>query len=162
MSGKLQLATKGVQDQWLTGDPMMSYFLMNYKRHSKFAIDYVESQFNGDIDFGEIVTCRIPGDKGDLIRNMNLKVKLQDPSPAGNEWVPSVISHMIEYAELSIGGQVIEKITGEYIYIHQQLHNTDDDIDQTLYFLNGHGRTLAYSGSYTYFIDLPLKSKKCR
>jgi hypothetical protein len=156
MSGKLQLATKGVQDQWLTGDPMMSYFLMNYKRHSKFAIDYVESQFNGDIDFGEIVTCRIPGDKGDLIRNMNLKVKLQDPSPAGNEWVPSVISHMIEYAELSIGGQVIEKITGEYIYIHQQLHNTDDDIDQTLYFLNGHGRTLAYAGSYTYFIDLPF------
>ena len=102
MSGKLRLATKGVQDQWLTGDPMMSYFLMNYKRHSKFAIDYAESQFDGDIEFGKTITCRIPNDNGDLLRNTNLKVRLKDPSPAGNEWVPSVISHMIEYAELLV------------------------------------------------------------
>jgi hypothetical protein len=156
MSGKLNLAVTGVQDQWLTGDPLMSYFLMNFKRHSKFAIDYVESQFDGDLDFGKTILCRIPNDKGDLLRNINLKVSLQDPIPIGNEWVPSIVSHMIETAELLIGGQVIEKITGEYIYLYQQLHNTNDDIDQTLYFLNGHGRTLAYTDPYTYFMDLPF------
>jgi hypothetical protein len=41
--------------------------------------------------------------------------------------------------------------------MHQQLYNTDDDIKQTLYFLNGHGGTpLTYSGEYTYFMDLPF------
>jgi hypothetical protein len=42
--------------------------------------------------------------------------------------------------------------------MHQQLHNTNDDIEQTLYFLNGHGNILSYqSGTpYTYFIDLPF------
>jgi len=161
MSGRLRLAATGIQDQWLTGDPQFSYFLMNFKRHTKFAIDYVESQYDGDIDFGKVIECRIPNDKGDLVRNLTLKVTLTDPLPdtLGNNryWSPSIISHLIEYAELLIGGQPIERITGEYMYIHQQLYNTDDDTKQTLYFLNGHGGTpLTYSGEYTYFMDLPF------
>jgi hypothetical protein len=157
MSGRLRLAATGVQDQWLTGDPQFSYFLMNFRRHTKFAIDYVETQFDGaDLDFGKTLHYRIPNDKGDVIRNMTLKVTLDDPSPGGDEWCPSVISHLVESAELLIGGQTIEKITGEYIYMHQQLHNTDDDTDQTVYFLNGHGELLSYTGTYTYFMDLPF------
>lgn len=161
MSGRLRLAATGVQDQWLTGDPQFSYFLMNFKRHTKFAIDYFENQFNGTLDFGEIVTCRVPSDKGDLMKNLNLKITLSDPQPdtlGVNDvyWNPSIISNLIEYAELMIGGQVIQKITGEYIYMHQQLHNNNDDTSQTLYFLNGHGNFLAYTGDYTYYIDLPF------
>ena len=86
---------------------------------------------------------------------MTIKVTLDDPS-TGYEWCPSVVSHLIESAELLIGGQTIEKITGEYIYIHQQLHNTDDDIDQTVYFLNSHGGTIQFTGDNTYFMDLPF------
>lgn len=66
------------------------------------------------------------------------------------------MTHMIEYAELYIGGQLIEKITGEYIYMHQQLNNTDDDINQSVYFLTGHNRLLSYQDEYTYFLDLPF------
>jgi hypothetical protein len=161
MSGRLRLAATGVQDQWLTGDPQFSYFLMNFKRHTKFAIDYFENQFDGNIDFDEIITARVPSDKGDLIKNMNLKVTLSDPkpdTPGINDvyWNPSIVTNLIEYAELVIGGQVIEKITGEYIYIHQQLHNNNDDTTQTLYFLNGHGNFLTYTGDYTYYLDLPF------
>src|SRR6056300_1052296 len=161
MSGRLRLAATGVQDQWLTGDPQFSYFLMNFRRHTKFAIDHVESQFDGDRTFGKILECRVPNDKGDLIRNFTLKVTLDDPKPdtLGNNryWSPSIISHLIEYAELVIGGQTIERLTGEYIYMHQQLYNTDDDVTQTLYFLNGHGgTTLVYGGQYDYFLDLPF------
>ena len=155
MSGRLRLAATGVQDQWLTGDPQFSYFLMNFRRHTKFSIDYIESQFDGDLTFGKTITCRIPNDKGDLVKNLNLKVTLEDPS-TGYEWCPSVISHLIESAELIIGGQTIQKLTGEYLYMYQQLYNTDDDTDQTVYFLNSHGNTIAYSGDYNYFIDLPF------
>jgi hypothetical protein len=151
------LAATGVQDQWLTGDPQFSYFLMNFRRHTKFAIDYVECQFDGvDLDFGKTLHYHIPNDKGDLINNMTLKVTLDDPSPGGDEWSPSIISHLVESAELLIGGQSIQKITGEYIYMHQQINNTDDDTDQTVYFLNGHGGLLSYNGNYTYFMDLPF------
>ena len=155
MSGRLRLAATGVQDQWLTGDPQFSYFLMNFKRHTKFAMDYVESQFDGDATFGKTITCRVPNDTGDLVKNMTLKITLDDPS-SGYEWCPSVASHLIESAELLIGGQTIEKITGEYIYMYQQLYNTDDDIDQTVYFLNSHGNTIQFTGDYTYYLDLPF------
>ena len=149
MAGRLRLAATGIQDEWLTGEPQFSYFLMNYKRHTKFSFDFVESQFDGNIDFGQVIECRVPNDKGDLIRDMTLKITLSDPQPDdGGEndmvWSPSIITHLIEYAELLIGGQLIERITGEYIYMHQQLHNTIDDINQTMYFLNGHGNYLSY------------------
>ena len=156
MAGRLRIATTGIQDQWLTGEPQFSYFLMKFKRHTKFSFDYVESQFDGKIDFGSLLTCRVPNDKGDLIKNFTLKVTLPDPSPTTNTWCQSILTHMIDYAELVIGGQVIEKITGEYVYMHQQLNSTNDDIEQTLYFLNGHGNLLAYTGTYTYFMDLPF------
>ena len=158
MSGRLRLAATGVQDQRLTGDPQFSYFLMNFRRHTKFAIDYVESQFDGDIDFGKTIISRVPNDKGDLVSNMTIKVTLDDPVPNDDNWSPSIISHLVESAELLIGGQTVEKITGEYIYMHQQLHNTDDDINQTLYFLNGHSNVLTYAAGteYTYFMDLPF------
>ena len=158
MSGRLRLAATGAQDRWLTGDPQFSYFLMNFRRHTKFAIDYVESQFDGDIDFGKTIISRVPNDKGDLVSNMTIKVTLDDPVPNDDNWSPSIISHLVESAELLIGGQTVEKITGEYIYMHQQLHNTDDDINQTLYFLNGHSNVLTYTAGteYTYFMDLPF------
>jgi len=118
MAGRLRLAATGVQDEWLTGEPQFSYFLMNFKRHTKFAFDFVESQFDGEVNFGKDISCRIPGDKGDLIRNMTLKITLTDPKPDdGGEndmvWTPSVITHLIEYADLVIGGQPIQRLTGE-------------------------------------------------
>ena len=161
MAGRLRLSATGLQDAWLTGEPQFSYFLMNFKRHTKFAFDYVESQFDGSIDFDKLLICKIPNDKGDLLKNMTLKVTLSDPKPDdGGEndmvWTSSIITHLIEYAELYIGGQLIEKLTGEYIYMHQQLYNTNDDVNQTLYFLNSHGNYLSYAGEYTYFLDLPF------
>jgi len=81
MAGRLRLAATGVQDEWLTGEPQFSYFLMNFKKHTKFSFDYVESQFDGNVDFDQLLECRIPGDKGDLVRNMTLKVTLTDPQP---------------------------------------------------------------------------------
>jgi len=66
MAGRLNLAVTGIQDQWLTGDPEFSYFLMNFKRHTKFSIEAIETPFDGDIDYDATVECRIPKNKGDV------------------------------------------------------------------------------------------------
>ena len=156
MAGRLHIAAKGVQDQWLTGEPQFSHFLTQFNRHTKFAIDYTDIQFdNSELDFGKTLNFRIPSDQGDAIRNMTLCVTLGDPS-SGYEWIPSVITNMVESAELLIGGQIIEKLTGEYIYMYQQMYNSSDDVEQTVYFLTGHGYQLGYTNEYTYFMDLPF------
>ena len=80
MAGRLNLAVTGIQDQWLTGDPEFSYFLMNFKRHTKFSIEAIETPFDGNVDYDATVECRIPKNKGDLVRSMMLKLTLPQPS----------------------------------------------------------------------------------
>lgn len=80
MAGRLNLAITGIQDQWLTGEPEFSYFLMNFKRHTKFSIESIETPFDGDIDYDTLIECRIPKNKGDLIRSTMLKFTLPKPT----------------------------------------------------------------------------------
>tara|TARA_X000000368_G_scaffold163608_1_gene128949 strand:+ start:3002 stop:4174 length:1173 start_codon:yes stop_codon:yes gene_type:complete len=161
MSGRINLAVTGIQDQWLTGEPEFSYFLVNFKRHTKFAIEAVETPFDGEPDFDTSLECRIPANKGDLIRSMMLKFTL--PQPTGTvssgkdvRYNKSVGSRIIEYADLRIGGQTIERITGDYIYMYNQIHNNHDDVDQSLYFLSGHNKYIPVSYDWDYSVMLPF------
>ena len=161
MAGRLNLAVTGFQDQWFTGEPEFSYFLMNFRRHTKFSIEAVETPFDGDVDYDAIVECRIPQNKGDLIRSMMLKFTLPQPTGTADSgydirYRESIGAHIIEYADLVIGGQTIERITGDYIYMYDQIHSNKDDIDQTLYFLTGHGSYIAVSYDWDYNVFLPF------
>jgi len=161
MSGRINLAVTGIQDQWLTGEPEFSYFLVNFKRHTKFSIEATETPFDGEPNFDTSLECRIPANKGDLIRSMMLKFTL--PQPTGTvssgkdvRYNKSVGSRIIEYADLRIGGQTIERVTGDYIYMYNQIHNNHDDTDQSLYFLSGHGNYIHVSYDWDYSIMLPF------
>ena len=252
MAGRLNLAITGIQDQWLTGEPEFSYFLMNFRRHTKFSIESIETPFDGDIDYDVSVECRIPKNKGDLIRSTMLKFTLPKPttpdksftvtvvggkyfidgdeqatltlyegttytfnvtasghpfrfsttaSPSYSDYttgvtnpgtatvtflVPvdapstlyyycaahngmggqinvktlryreSIGAHIIDHADLVIGGQTIERITGDYIYMYDQIHSNKDDIDQTLYFLTGHGNYIDVTYDWDYSVLLPF------
>jgi len=161
MSGRINLAATGIQDQWLTGEPEFSYFLVNFKRHTKFAIEAVETPFDGEPKFDKSLECRIPANKGDLIRSMMLKFTL--PQPTGTvsggkdiRYNKSIGSRIIEYVDLRIGGQTIERITGDYIYMYNQIHNNHDDVDQSLYFLSGHDDYISVSYDWDYSVMLPF------
>jgi len=47
-------------------------------------------------------------------------------------WDKSTPTKMIKYADLLIGGQTIQRITGDYIYMYNQLMYTQNDSDFTL------------------------------
>ena len=80
-AGRLRLAATAGVDAWITGDATYSHFLQRFKRHTKFAIETVETRFDGRVDFDGEVSCRVPVTKGDLIRNVALKIVLSDPTP---------------------------------------------------------------------------------
>ena len=161
MAGRIRLAVTGVQDQWLTGEPQFTYFIMNYKRHTKFATENVENPFvvkdqqGRSPEFGNSIIARIPNDMGDLLRSVELKVTL-DPLLHSNVYNTSIGTRIIDHADLIIGGQIIERLTGEYIYMYDQIHNNVDDTSQTLYFMTGHNNTLGFSKPYTFYVNLPF------
>lgn len=172
MAGRVRLAVTGIQDQWFTGNPDISYFVTNFKRHTRFSTESVEIPFSGDSAFGSTVTCRIPNNIGDLVRSVILKIKLSSTSPDSvttfnggtpvlneyNSYTPSFGKQIIKHADLIIGGQTIERLTGEYIYMYDQLHSTLDDTNLTQYFLSGHNQALygVNSSRDTFYVNLPF------
>ena len=161
MAGRIRLAVTGIQDEWLTGEPEFSYFVANYKRHTRFSTEAVEMPFDGKCDFSSSVECRIPQNVGDLVRSTMLKIKLgnlsADTSTEKYRYNTPAALSIIKYVDLVIGGQIIERLTGDYIYMYNQLHNNKDDVNQTLYLLSGHGEHLRVSDSYnTFYVTLPF------
>ena len=119
--GRIQLATTGVQDVFLTGKPDITYFEQVYTRHTKFALETLDNVFNNNsIDFGDTIRATIQR-RGDLVRNIYVRMELPPlgVGPAG--YTDSVGNAIIEYADLIVGGQVIQRINGEYMEIFNSM-----------------------------------------
>lgn len=135
--GRVQLAATGAQDIFLTANPQMSYFLKQYKRHSRFAMQTMEIPFQQEVDFGKRVKAIVPR-IGNLVREIYLKFELPelnqglitayDPIVDSNVVVNTYptfcdsIGHaIIKRADMKIGGQTIETIDGDYLEMYEEL-----------------------------------------
>ena len=122
--GLLQLVAKGPQDIFLTGNPQITFFKKVYKKHTNFAIEQMEQIFLGERDFGKRLRCKIER-KGDLLMNMYLAFNLSDGAAGNDEGKISNIHKLgfklIDYVEIEIGGQVIDRHYGEWMDIWTQL-----------------------------------------
>lgn len=141
MSGLLHINSIGLADKWITGSPSFSYYLSQFKRSSKFSFETIEKKFENDLLFDNIITCNVPVDEGDLIENISVLFELSsDHFPVGTQipqrWRSQNLgTNMIEYAEFIIGGQVVHKITGDYIFI-ENVTNISQPVQITTLFNN--------------------------
>jgi len=121
--GLLELVAHGVQDIYLIGNPQITFFKVVYRRHTNFSIESIQSTFDGDIGFGKKVVASISR-SGDLIHQMVLEVDLPQITATNSNpisWVNSIGHGLIEYVELEIGGQSIDKQYGEWLEIWSEL-----------------------------------------
>jgi len=122
--GLLQLVAYGAQDVYLTANPQVTFFKQLYRRHSNFAMESIEQTFNGVANFGRRVQCTIARN-GDLITRVYLQVTLPEVSGVGAAqyfaWVPYVGQFLIDYVEVEIGGQRIDKHYGDWLHIWNEL-----------------------------------------
>ena len=102
MSGGItQLVAIGAQDAHLVGNPEISFFRSNYRRHTNFAQSVERQVIQGNPVSGGISTVRFER-KGDMLGYVYLACK--DGASASNVSWSSVISKV----EVVIGGQVID------------------------------------------------------
>lgn len=132
--GIIQLVAYGIQDLYLTGDPQITYFKVLYRRHTNFAIESIIQNFTAAADFGEIVTCNLAR-AGDLIGTTFLHVELPaipkfiDPLTGEEDpikkfaWVRNLGAALIKEITIEIGGKLIDRQYGEFMYIWGQLTN---------------------------------------
>src|SRR3989338_6492902 len=122
MSGAItQIVAVGAQDNFLIGAQEITFFKSMHKRHTPFAMESIQQTFNGTADFGRRVTCTIAR-SGDLVHEITLEVELPEITPAvSGRWNDDVGHHLIEYVELEIGSQRIDRHFGDWFQIWSAL-----------------------------------------
>ena len=115
--GLLQLVAYGAQDVYLTGNPQITFFKVVYRRHTNFAIEAIQQTFNGTPNFGNRVTCQISRN-GDLIHRVYLAVVNYS---SGINVCPYFGLRLINYVEIEIGGQKIDKHYSHWMYVWNEL-----------------------------------------
>jgi hypothetical protein len=115
--GLLQLVAYGAQDVYLTGNPQITFFKVAYRRHTNFALEAIEQTFNGTPSYGNRVTCQISRN-GDLINRMYLQVKVNGTTTS---YVNYFGLRLLNYVEIEIGGQKIDKHYSHWLYVWNEL-----------------------------------------
>lgn len=71
--GLIQIASYGIHDIYLIGNPQITFFKTVYKRHCNFSMEYLEEFFNSDTNFGDQFSI-ILSKTGDLLHKSYLKI----------------------------------------------------------------------------------------
>jgi hypothetical protein len=116
--GLLQLVAYGAQDVYLTGNPQITFFKVVYRRHTNFALEAIQQTFNGTPGYGQRVTCQISRN-GDLIHRIYLAIDL---GATNTDILCKFYGlRLINYVEIEIGGQKIDKHYSHWMYIWNEL-----------------------------------------
>ena len=111
--GLMQLVAYGAQDIYLTGNPQITFFKVVYRRHTNFAVESIEQTINGSVAAGSKVSVTVARN-GDLLSRMYVEVST---SVTAGGSVGEDGFDLIEYAEVEVGGQVIDKHYGAWMKI---------------------------------------------
>jgi hypothetical protein len=164
-TGNLQIISRGAEDVYLTGNPQFTYFKTAYKKHTMFSIQKMEVSDSTNVSFGQTIRYRI-NKNGDLLKGVFLELKIkglkQDQGGASYVgYTNSFFTSLIDYVEIEINGDRIDRLDGEYIDMYNEL------------FLNegkrvGHDSMIgkyentsaiqfnALNDEYTYYLPLPF------
>lgn len=134
--GLIQLVAYGVQDLYLTGDPQITFFKILYRRHTNFSVESIVQNFSEPADFGDIVSCTLSR-AGDLVEKILLYVQLPSIPIFLNSdgsvnnikkiaWVHNLGQSLIKEITIDIGGKLIDRQYGEWLYLWAQLSNKQD------------------------------------
>lgn len=132
--GLLQLVAYGAQDAYLSGNPQITFWRGLFKRHTNFAMEPFRINMTGQAAWGTKHSA-ILGRHADLVSSAYIEVELQSDGGTlvyEDEGRRSAFN-LIEYAELDIGGQIIDRQYGEFLYLWSQLaHSLEDQYNMDL------------------------------
>jgi hypothetical protein len=106
--GLMQLVAYGAQDIYLTGNPQITFFKVVYRRHTNFSMEAIEQTLNGSVGDNKRVSATVSRN-GDLVGRMYLEHTLHTATVLNESALD------IDYVEVEIGGQQIDKQYGHFM-----------------------------------------------
>lgn len=110
-SGITQLIVEGKQDEFITGNPEITYFNKSFNRHSNFSMFFDKHPVEGYVQSGGRQIIKFT--KGsDLIGNVFIRLLNNNNTPTSFRFLD-----IIDRVELCIGGHVIDSQRGEFLAV---------------------------------------------
>jgi len=134
--GLLQLVACGAQDAYLSGNPQITFWKGLFKRHTNFAMEPFRINLTGQQSWGSKQSAII-GRHADLLFSTYLEVIIPTYATNGtttqlwNDDQGMLGFNLFKYVELEIGGQVIDRLYGEWLLLWNLL-TTDYNTYQKL------------------------------
>lgn len=119
--GLLQLVAYGAQDAYICGNPQITFWKGLYKRHTNFSMEPFRINLTGQAAWG-VKHSAIIGRHADLLYSTYLEV-VMPPGAVVNCDKGRLGYNLIKYVELDIGGQVIDRLYGEWLFLWDSLSN---------------------------------------
>ena len=146
--GLLQLVAYGAQDAYLSGNPQITFWKGLFKRHTNFAMEPFRINLTGQAAWG-VKHSALIGRHADLLYSTYIEVVM--PVGTFNNDQGRLGYNLIKYVELDIGGQLIDRLYGEWLYLWDAL-SSDLTTSKKLWNMVGGGPntsslTQAYSDS---------------
>lgn len=152
--GLLQLVAYGAQDAYITGNPHITFWKILYKRHTNFAIEAFRVNFTGAPVYGQRIVA-VVNRNADLIWKTYVEVTLPDTRASATGKAYDVLWTggaqrrvgylLLQQIEVEIGGQIIDRHYGEWLYLWETL-TANFDTAMKLDTMTG-GRSPALAGS---------------
>jgi len=121
--GLLQLVAYGAQDAYLSGNPQITFWRGLFKRHTNFAMEPFRVNLTGQATWGTKHSA-ILGRHADLVGPAYIEVELASSGEADlvyRNFGAKGGFNLIEYVELDIGGQIIDRQYGEFLHVWSKL-----------------------------------------
>ena len=107
----MQLVAYGAQDIYLTGNPQITFFKVVYRRHTNFSMEAIQQTWDGTSTGSSNNRCSATISRnGDLVHRMYFEILCSVHVDTNNPG-----SWFVEDVEVEIGGQKIDKHTGEWM-----------------------------------------------
>ena len=132
--GLLQLVAYGAQDAYLSGNPQITFWKGLFKRHTNFAMEPFRVNLTGQANWG-VKHSAILGRHADLLYSTYLEVVI---APGTYNCDKGRLGYnLVKYVELDIGGQLIDRLYGEWLYLWDTLSNNYTQSTNTWNMVNG-------------------------
>lgn len=150
--GLLQLVAQGAQDAYLSGNPQITFWKGLFKRHTNFAMEPFRINFTGQPNWGTKQSATI-NRNADLLYSTYVEVQLPsylsgDPTRKNAVYNNDQFRlgyNLLKYAELEIGGQLIDRQYGEWLFLWDTLTSTTEHSLMLQQMIGGGGRDLVAS-----------------
>jgi len=112
--GLMQLVAYGAQDVYLTGNPQITFFKVVYRRHTNFSMESIKQVWAGGATSGS--ASATISRNGDLVYGLHMEMGMIVSANLSN--APMSV---IKTVECEIGGQLIDRQTGEWMALYSEL-----------------------------------------